>query len=92
MRYFLFRRPFKGLTTKGVHLMLIGNSISFLSGLGRQFILGWPVGLFAWVMWLFPLLALLMAGLVWQALVREYIRRPDKPKRIWHFTLTLENK
>lgn len=87
IKYFLRDRPFRHLSTTGAQLMTVGNGIGFASGLARTIWLGLPVGWAGWLIWFFPLLALALLALVVQASAREYYRRPDRPKHIWHITL-----
>jgi hypothetical protein len=47
---------------------------------------GWAYWV-SWLIWLMPLLALALLAMVVQAAAREYYRRPDRPKHIWHITL-----
>jgi hypothetical protein len=87
VKYFLYGRPFRHLSTTGVQLMTVGNGIGLTSGISRTIWLGLPTGWASWLIWLFPLLALALLAVVVQAAAREYYRRPDRPKHIWHITL-----
>lgn len=87
VKYFLFGRPFHHLSTTGAQLMTVGNGIGLISGAVRTIWLGWPVGWAGWLIWLLPVSTLALLALVVQAAAREYYRRPDRPRHLWHLTL-----
>lgn len=83
MRYFLFGRPFRFLTTSGLYFMVLGQSIILTSNTMRQCRQAWPTEPLGWTMWALAVGALGLLALVVQAAAREYARRTDRPRRFW---------
>jgi hypothetical protein len=88
LRYFLIGRPFRHLSTTGAQLLTVGNGLALASGVARTVWLGWPSGVVGWLVWALPFGALALLALVVQAAAREYYRRPDRPRHLWHITLS----
>jgi hypothetical protein len=87
LRYFLCGRPFRHLPTTGAQLLTVGNGLALASGVARTIWLGWPTGSLGWVAWALAVGAQGLLALVVWAAAREYYRRPDRPRHLWHLTL-----
>jgi hypothetical protein len=83
MRYFLTGRPFRLLPTSGLYFLVVGEGLILATNTVRQCRMPWPTEFVTWLMWLLAAGALLLLALVFQAAVREYVRRADKPRRFW---------